>query len=187
MWVSQTYLGCPDPDAKVFVYYLWEDYKMQKEVPKSIVDRLTEAGRAFGKDVSLFAPISGTQHEIRNEIRSQGYDFFWQKIGPNTPGLLLTYKPLGNFDPREDEYLFFHLPSRIAGNEEAITKVFGFLHDACVSRLSKAADATQPRDTKSNSGLLDTVYEALQLKLTFGGLGIDFKPIISRFRRPQRQ
>ena len=186
MWVSQTYLGRPDPDAKVFVYYLWEEYKRQTDVPKAIVDRLTEAGRAFGKDVSLFAPINGTQHEIRSEIRSQGYDFFWSEIGPNTPGLLLTDKPLGRFDPRADEYAFFPLPSRVVGNEDAITEVFRSLHAACASRLSQADTSAKP-SPNGKPGLLDTVYESAQLKLTFMGLGVDFKPIISRFRRPGRQ
>lgn len=53
MWVSQTYLGCPDSGARVFVYYLWEEYKRQRDVPKVVLNRLTSLGRAFGKDVSL--------------------------------------------------------------------------------------------------------------------------------------
>jgi hypothetical protein len=176
MWVSQTYLGCPDSNAKLFVYYLWEDYKRQKDVPKSIVDRLVSAGRTFGDDVSLFAPISVTQHEIRSELRSQGYDFFWREIGPNTPGLLLTEKRLSKFEPHIDEYVFFKLPNSVPGNEELIESVFNSLHNECETRLKKTDDETKP-------GLLDTICDSAQLKLTFMGLGIDFKPIISRFSR----
>lgn len=176
MWVSQTYLGRPDPNAKLFVYYLWEEYKGQKDVPKFIVDRLVNAGRAFGGDVSLFAPISGTQHEIRSELRSQGYDFFWREIGPNTPGLLLAEKPLAEFEPHHDEYVFFKLPNRVSGNEEMIESVFNSLHDACEKRLKESDDKKEP-------GLLQTIYNSAQLKLTFMGMGIDFKPIISRFGR----
>ena len=176
MWVSQTYLGCPDPKAKLFVYYLWEEYKRQKDVPKAIVDRLVSAGRAFGSDVSLFAPISGTQHEIRSELRSQGYDFFWREIGPNTPGLLLTEKPLAKFEPHHDDYVFFKLPNKVSGNEEMIEGVFNSLHEACEKRLEMTDGEKQP-------GLLDTIYDSAQLKVTFMGMGIDFKPILSRFGR----
>ena len=176
MWVSQTYLGCPDPDAKLFVYYLWEEYKGQRNVPKSTLERLVSAGRAFGADVSLFAPISGAQHEIRSELRSQGNEFFWGEIGPNTPGLLLTEKPLAKFEPKADDYVFFKLPNNGSANEEMIEGVFNSLGGECEKRLKKI-------DDEKESGLLDTIYDSAQLKLTFMGLGIDFKPIISRLRR----
>jgi hypothetical protein len=188
MWVAQTYLGSPDPEAKLFVYYLWEEYKGQRDVPKAIIEKLAGAGRVFGKDVSLFAPASGTKHEIQSELRSQNYDFFWGEIGPNTPGLLLTENILRSFDPKRDGYIFFPLPKRVSQNEKAMEQVFESLHETCIQKLgSIKASAEEPR-VRQNDCLLSTVYESAQLKVTFMGLGIDFKPIISRFirRRPQR-
>ena len=174
MWVTQTYLGCPDPDAKLFVYYLWEEYKEQEDVPKEIMEKLASAGRAFGQDVTLFAPLPGAQHEIRSELRSQGYDFFWYKIGLNTPCLFLTTKPLGDLDPRRDmdEYSVFSLPREVAGYERTIEGVFLSLHEACVHRLQEQGGC-------DNANFLERACNAILLQPNFFGIGIDLKPILS--------
>jgi hypothetical protein len=37
MWVTQTYLGVVEPDAQVYVYYLFEDYNHEQ---KEFTDRV---------------------------------------------------------------------------------------------------------------------------------------------------
>lgn len=173
MWISQTYLGCPDPDAKAFVYYFWEEYKEQKDVPAEILARLADMGRSFGSEVSLFAPIPDAQHEIRSELRNQGYDFFWGEIGPKTPGLLLTTKPLAQLEPHKDDYVFFPL-QRV---RKEVENVFLSLHQACEEIRSK-------NNAKAESNNLRAIYDSLLLQPNFFGIGIDLKAIITHFRRP---
>ena len=173
MWVTQTYLGCPDPGAKLFVYYLWEDYRGQQDVPEEIIQRLKSAGSAFGKAVSLFAPISGAQDEIRAELRYQGSDFFWRKFNQKTPCLLLTTKPLVDLDPhRDDEYRVLPLPTELTGYEETIEEVFRTLHEVCTWRLQEQGDC-------DDTSFLEQVLKAVQIRPSIFGIGIDLKPILS--------
>ena len=173
MWLSQTYLGCPDPDARAFVYYLWEEYKGQQDVPPEIVERLAGLGRAFGEKVSVFAPIPNAQHEIRSELRTHEYDFFWSRIGPNTPGLLLTDKPLARATQSHgDEYVFFPLPK--GGTAESVANVFVSLHRAC-------QEATGEKQI--GASLLRTILDAVLLKPSFMGIGIDLKAIVTNLLR----
>ena len=180
MWVTQTYLGCPDPCAKLFVYYLWEEYREQRDVPEEIMQRLASAGRAFGQAVSLFAPISGAQHEIRAELRSRECDFFWRNIVQNTPCLFLTTKPLRDLDPhRDDEYRVLPLPTEVAGYEETIEGVFRTLHEVCAQRL-------QEQDDCDDTSFLEQVCNAIRLQPAFFGIGIDLKPILSWVLRKRK-
>ena len=172
MWLSQTYLGCPDPDARAFVYYLWEEYKDQQDVPPEIVKRLAGLGRAFGEKVSVFAPIPNAQHEIRSELRAQEYDFFWHRIGASTPGLLLTEKPLGKLDPHGDEYVFFPLPEGATG--ELVADVFLSLHQACY-------DATRGKEKEAS--VLRTIVDAVVVRPTIMGVGIDLKEMVTNLIR----
>jgi hypothetical protein len=39
MWVTQTYLGVVEPDAQLYVYYLFENYKREQ---KAFTDRIQQ-------------------------------------------------------------------------------------------------------------------------------------------------
>ena len=173
MGVTQTYLGCPDPEAKLFVYYLWEEYKEQEDVPKEIIKKLSSAGRAFGRGVTLFAPIPGAP--ARNLFRASfsRVRFFLGRNRPNTPCLFLTTKPIGDLDPHgdTDEYSVFRLPREMAGHEDTIERVFASLHEACAQKL-QAADYDNPK-------FLEQFYNAILLQPNFFGIGINLRPMLS--------
>jgi hypothetical protein len=171
MWVAQTYLGCPDPNAKAFVYYLWEEYKRQRDLPKSLMMKLAELGRAFGADATVLVSMQGSHHEIRSEIRNQRYDHFWGEIGQNTPGLFVTDVPLGEFDPNRNEWAFFPL-GRDTINEDAMVEIFGEIQEKCVAMIRAKSE--------KKKSILQTIYESLELKITFLGAGVNFRPILSR-------
>ena len=173
MQISQTYLGSSHPRAKLFVYYLWEDYKEQEDVPEAVIRRLDQAGWAFGKDVSLTAPSPGSLDNIRSEIRPEGKDSWWWQVGQNTPGLLLTTKPFGKFRPTKDECIFFSLPHEAARSEDAYEAIFEALHDQCERMLAQ----------KSGGAVVETlsvIYEAIEMKPSVFGFGIDLKKLITR-------
>lgn len=59
MWVTQTYLGNPEPDASLFIYYLHEDYaREQVKFTENIQRHMEDLGTLYGSDVSLFVPNS---------------------------------------------------------------------------------------------------------------------------------
>ena len=99
---------------------------------------------------------------------------FGTKLEKNTPGLFLIDVPLGEFNPQMNEYLFFHLGNEVANNEKNLVEIFKTIHHECHKLISK--------NDESESNLWSSLYDSAQLKITFLGFGIDFKPIISRFR-----
>ena len=173
MELRQTYIGCPDPEAQLFVYYIWEDYKEQKDVPKAVMDRLASAGRRFGKDVLLVAPVPGDQDAIRSEIAKEKSAALWWEIGPFTPGLLLTPKPLTEFEPEEDESIFFSLAGTESANDDVIEAVFITLRKECERRLARTNGSL-------DDGILRVIYDSIELKPNFFGIGINLKPVIKR-------
>jgi hypothetical protein len=52
MWITQTYLGTVDPDASVFIYYLYADYLDEHvEFTKEVQRSLEKFGEVYGNCV----------------------------------------------------------------------------------------------------------------------------------------
>ena len=175
MELKQTYVGSPDPEAQLYVYYIWEDYKKQKDVPKAVMDRLASAGRRFRKDVLLVGPVPGDRGVIRSEITEKmGSALSWE-IGQSTPGLLLAGKPLKEFNPQEHEWAFFSLAGRESANEDVVEAVFVALCKECERRLEQT-------DGSSDRGIVRAIFDSIELKPNFLGIGIDLKVVSRIFR-----
>jgi len=172
MWLSQTYLGQPESNAKLFVYYLWEAYREQSNVPKELIKRLSDAGISFGNAVSFFAPAPGNYHKIRTEIQNKAINELWHSFHDKTPGLFLTNKPISQLNPKNDEFVYFPLPKQGKGNEEAIEKAFDQLHRVCVEKLKEDRN-------NSSRDLIRTILDAAKLEPSFMGIGMDLKQIVS--------
>ncbi len=165
MWITQTYLGKPDPGAKIFIYWLWEDYAGHKEAPTNIITRMQEMGRSFGDEVTLMSPQPGDHVEIGGNIKRG----LWSKVAGKTPGLLLLEKPLTEIDPRSEEYIFFQLGNR---DEREITKIFKEIEFVCREMLKV--------DAENATGWLRRFGEAIQFNPNFMGIGVDIRQLFRR-------
>ncbi len=71
MWVTQTYLGTVEPDVKVFIYYLFEDYNPdQTDFTNAVQFELEKMGAVFESNVSLLMPNPRYAARIEAEVRS---------------------------------------------------------------------------------------------------------------------
>jgi hypothetical protein len=70
MWVTQTYLGDVERDAKLFVYYCYENYNTeQRELTEAIQEHLETIGEVYGDKVSLMIPNTRYANRIEAEVR----------------------------------------------------------------------------------------------------------------------
>jgi hypothetical protein len=182
MWISQTYLGSPDPNSKVFLYYFWEDYARQKSVPPQVLEGLSDLGYDFRDKVSAYAPMESYLGMIREEMRDK-FDRFWRTFAGKTPGIFLCRKSLRDFNPETDEWLFFEISDEILRDKKAAVAFFAKIHETCREIINHHYEADAAGREK---GLLETLYDSAQLKVTFMGAGIDFKPMLDRFARRRR-
>jgi hypothetical protein len=171
LWISQTYLGEFSAPSKLFIYYFWEDYAKQKNVPAAVQSRLAELGYSFKNEVSVFVPMREYLGHVREEMERK-FQKFWWTFKEKTPGLFLCRKSLKDFDPDIDEWFFVPIPNETAGDPEALTAIFKDLHTQCLTLIDKKSNRTTGR-------FFDALYSSAQLKITFMGAGIDFKPLVS--------
>lgn len=179
MWVSQTYLGRVGEEAKVYLYYFWEDYSRQKKVPSRVLNRLAELGYSFREDVSAFVPMDEWRGLIQAEMEDKFREFWWT-FKEQTPGVFLCQKPLSDFDPEDDEWLFFPITAQVVRSYTAATEFFTELHRVCQEIVENEPPTEEAHARRS---FWSDLYESSQLKLTFMGAGIDFKPLISRYAK----
>ena len=164
MWITQTYLGNPDQDARIFIYWMWEEYAGHAEAPADILKRMQEIGRRFGERVTLMTPQPGEHVRISTEIQH----FLWRSLAGKTPGLLLLEKQIQELRP-SDNYLFFSMRDK---NPDEVTAIFREIEDVCNEILDKNDNA------ESHNKLIDRIFDAVQIRPAFMGIGIDLKKLL---------
>jgi len=170
MWVTQTYLGCVEPDAKLFVYYFYEDYvREQKSFTDRVQQELEQLGEAFGDKVSLLMPNPRYAGRIEAEVRE--FRELWESLHGNLPGLFVSRKPLANLKPSDDGCVY--IPFETKNPEEAA---------AVIQRVRGVANETmswdfaqQPRPKQKSFG--ERLGEAIELKPGVFGFRIDLKKL----------
>jgi len=68
MWVTQSYLATVEPDVRVFVYYLFEEYNEQKEFTENVQLHLERMGEVHGGNVSFLMPNPRYADRIESEM-----------------------------------------------------------------------------------------------------------------------
>jgi hypothetical protein len=174
MWITQTYLSNLNSHSNIFLYYLWEDYAQQKDIPEEVREGLGELGYYFRDQVAAYVPMRGYLGLIKAEMEEK-FRKFWPTFSGKTPGVLLTTKPLNEFDPVSGDWLFFPLGEAIK-NPEALKFFFQNLQVKCQEVLSRHS---RPEKVSEGS-MLREMFDSIQWKITFMGFGYDFKPLISR-------
>lgn len=170
MWVTQTYLGTVDPDAKLLVYYFFEDYaKEQKAFTAKVQQELESLGEAFGDQVSLFMPNPRYAGRVEAEVRENMT--LWRSLRGNLPGLFLSRVPLAKLKPTDDGCLY--IPFETANPKSAVAiiqRVRGIANET----LQWAYEQQPAPAQKSIGGML---LEALELKPGLFGFRIDLKKL----------
>lgn len=105
MWVTQSYLGNVEPDADVFVYYLYESYvDEQKKFTDRLQRELENLGDVFGGRVSLQMPNPRYAGRIEAEVRENRE--LWEAVHSKLPGLLISTVPLSKIEGYDDTCYF---------------------------------------------------------------------------------
>jgi len=128
MWITQTYLGTVEPNASVFIYYLYADYiDEQVEFTNAVQRSLEKFGESYGSSVSLLMPNPNYADKIESEVRE--IRPVWEHVYDALPGLLIATTPLNKIEEfaKECYYLPFgvelspYLAAKIISDARKIT------------------------------------------------------------------
>ncbi|MBS0368911.1 MAG: hypothetical protein JSS57_06910 [Proteobacteria bacterium] len=173
MWVTQTYLGTVEPEAKLFVYYFFEDYAPeQKKFTERVQIELERLGEAFGDKVSLLMPNPRYAGRIEAEVRENRH--LWESLHGNLPGLFISKKPLAQLKPTDDGCVYIPFETR---HPDKAAKA--------IQEVRRIANETLHWDHVNNAGspkksFGGTFFEALELKPGLFGFRIDLKKLARR-------
>jgi hypothetical protein len=173
MWVTQTYLGTVEPDAKLFVYYLYEDYIPEHEAFTRVVQsNLESLGDIYGSSVSLLMPNKRYTAQIGGEMRK--IKGLWNQVHGKLPGLLISTEPLSGFSPASAEFTIIpFVRVTPAGAAETIDKVRKLLDKQLEWDYEHTSDQTDMTPW-------ERFTEALELKPGIAGIRLDLKKLIQR-------
>lgn len=168
MWITQTYIGNVEPQASIFIYYLYENYvAAQKEFTELVQLKLEGMGDAYNDKVSLLMPNPRYAERIESEVRE--IPALWKHVKPNLPGLLVTRVPLVKISALTKDCLFFPLAV-----DESLDKI-----SETITEVRKITDDTLFDISKSNeAGVLEKfkqLGDCIELKPGIFGFSIDLK------------
>lgn len=173
MWVTQTYLGVVEPDAKLFVYYFFEDYNPeQMSFTEQVQSELENLGEAFGDQVSLLMPNPRYAGRIEAEVRENKQ--LWVSLRGNLPGLFLSRKPLTELKPSDDGCVYIPFNTKEPESVSAIIK-----HVRGIANETLTWDfANQPKPEPMSFG--KRFLDAIELKPGIWGFKIDLRKLGGR-------
>lgn len=173
MWVTQTYLGNVEPDARVFVYYFYEDYSTEQRTFTSNLQReLERLGDVFGGTVSLLMPSPRYAGRIEAEVREN--PALWEALRGRLPGLFLSTKPLRQVGGYDDWCFFVPFQDTTkAGVVAAIQKIHALADEAITWSYQESAKQPKP-------SLVDRLLDAIEVKPGLWGIKIDVRKFFGR-------
>jgi hypothetical protein len=92
MWITQSYLATVEPDAKVFIYYMFEEYNDQMAFTQGVQSNLERMGETHGGEVSLLMPNPRYADRIESEMRE--IRPLWESVYSDLPALLISTVPM---------------------------------------------------------------------------------------------
>jgi hypothetical protein len=178
MWVTQTYLRSPDSEAKVHVYYLFEDYNSdQNSLTDSIQSSLAALGQRYGRTVTLYMPEPNSLDPILKELL--GIERLWWSVYDRLPGLLILKRPLEDYSDENPESFYVPLcgdDGPIASSEDIAEMIQRVTQIADEQLQWEFANRKPDRDIKKNSDLFD----AIEMKPGLWGFRVDLKRLLKR-------
>lgn len=168
MWVSQTYLGVVEPDAKLFAYYLFTDGRQEKAFSQLLQAELERVGEAYGERVSILIPNPRYATRIEAEVRE--HMDLWLALEGNLPGLLMSPRPLAKWKPEHKDNIY--VPFDLDAPECAAN---------IINQLRAKADTTISASTvavaSSKRTFCGDVWDAIEIKPGVFGFRVDLKKL----------
>ena len=174
MWITQSYLGKVEPDAELFIYYMYRNYIDEDTAfTKHLQSRLEDLGDVFGDKVCLSMPNPRYAGRIESEVRENRP--LWEAIHNRLPGLLLTTMPLVNIEKYDNKCFFVALDAAHGahGVDVAVQKI-KTLADEAIMWNYKAEGMTR------NQSVVDRFLEAIELKPGVAGFKIDLRRLFRK-------
>jgi hypothetical protein len=173
MWVTQTYLGAVEPDARVFVYYFFEDYdREQLSFTEQVQRELEKLGEVFGDKVSLLMPNPRYAGRIEAEVRENMQ--LWTSIRGELPGLFVSMKPLIKLDKERGSCVYIPFKNQ---DPQGVAEVIQEVRKLAADTLSWEHAIRQRPIRKSLAGRL---WDAIELKPGICGIKIDLRRLTDR-------
>ena len=173
MWVTQTYLGTPDPDATLFVYLIYEGYDPPNEdFTERLRIQLERVGEIFREKVSILMPGPRAIDRVSAELRERQIPF-WPCFEDGLPGLLLTKKPLVNVSQDDPDNLYLPLKD----GDDQITYVVGSLCRLLYDALNY--DFEHQPTAKLRDSFGKRFLDAIEIKPRIGPITFDFLKLIN--------
>lgn len=172
MWVTQTYLGAVEPDADVFIYYLFLNYiPEQQQFTERLQRELEQLGDVFGGKASLLMPNPRYAGKIEAEVRE--IRPLWEAVYAKLPGLLISTVPLTKIERYDDSCLFVPFESM---------NTLGLL--TAVDKIKQLADQTIAWENKpvlaEHEGFTQRLVDSLELKPGIFGFRVDLRKLFER-------
>lgn len=169
MWVTQTYLGNVEQDAKLFVYYFFEDYNNeQKEFTNQIEQELGKLGEAYGDKVSLLMPNPSYAGRIEAEMR--GYnDWIWSSLAGDLPGLFISPKPIKALEESDEGCMYIPF---VGKDSKAVAEVIRKVRQIANNNLHW--EFSNPY-AKNSDSLVSRFIDALEIKPSIGPFKFDVR------------
>ena len=169
MWVTQTYLAMVEPDAKVFIYYLFEEYNDQNEFTRKIQTHLERMGEVHGGDVSLFMPNPKYADRVEAEMRE--IRPLWELIYPALPALLVSTAPMRDLDGNTDKCICIPFSGESASDvAKTIEKVRKLTYETV---CAKHREISAP----DKKGYWNRIGDAVELKPGLFGIRLDLRKL----------
>ena len=164
MWISQTYLGSIEEDAKVVVYYFFESYSdFQSAFTKALMNHLSTMGKRVGKQAAVFVPNEDSLEPIKNEIRgiANNNEEFVRILNQKLPGLLFIDKRLLYFNSHSDPWVYVSLRPFVDGHtKERMSDFF--------SRIERVLlESGDVLNSIQNAGRWESLYKGFKARILF--------------------
>ena len=160
-----------EPNASVFVYYLYENYNSkQDEFTKKVQRSLEELGDVYSSDVSLLMPNPKYAHKIESEVRE--IRPLWNKFNQELPGLLISEVPLAQLEEKPGKCYFISLKTKTQTEARDTIR-------RARSLIDKDLLSVTPIDNDNHfiTEMLKKIGKAVELKPNLFGIGIDLNKL----------
>jgi len=172
VWVTQSYLGNVEPDADVFVYYLYLNYvDEQKAFTDRLQRELENLGDVFGGKVSLQMPNPRYAGKIEAEVRENRP--LWEAVYSKLPGLLISTVPLARIEGYDDTCYFVQFNTALTLDLIIAVDRIKRLADKTIAWKDKPVPVKPP-------GFSSRLADSLELKPGIFGFRIDLRKLFRR-------
>lgn len=182
MWITQTYVKSPEPDAPLHIYYLFENYRESHRNATRRVQQELESLSDVYPDICFLMPNPASADLIEGELRRN--QKLWKRLSDFVPGMVISRKPIETLDSTSDE--IFIVPLNYAGFSE---RGMGLLPNS--KRFAEAIQRLRSLITEDldwqhreigryeakPTGWLARIVEAVELKPGIAGFRLDLKKL----------